>query len=129
MIGAHKRAIARAKKELGLDKCAKQRIAHRTIQAPQPLRLGDRQAKTRHLEVLAFHTSKHIEWLFHSHSSLPLGCSERSSPLFSGATGVPVIRSTSAHVLTQQNALEIARSPAVGVANFPKRSTGRGLIV
>ena len=65
MVGADKRSVASTKEKLGFDKRAKQRIAHRTIQSPQPLRLCDRQAKTRHLEVLAFHTSKHVEWLFH----------------------------------------------------------------
>jgi hypothetical protein len=67
VVGAHKRSISSAKQKFGLDKRAKQRVAHRTIQSPQPLRLRDSQTKPRHLEVLTLHTSKHVEWLFHSH--------------------------------------------------------------
>lgn len=74
MVGAHKGAIAGAKQKLGLDKGAKKRITHRSIQSPQPLRLRDRQAKARHLDVLPLHTSKHVERLFFGHYSLPLGC-------------------------------------------------------
>ena len=66
MVGTHVRSIARAKQKLGFDQRAKQRITHRAVQTPQPLGLRNRQAKTRHLEVLTFDTSKHIEWLFHS---------------------------------------------------------------
>ena len=67
MVGTHIRSIARAEQELGFDEGTKQRIAYRAIQTPQPLCLSNRQAKTRHLDVLPLHTSKHVERLFFCH--------------------------------------------------------------
>ena len=80
MVGTYKGAVARAKQELGLDKRSKQRIAHCPIQSPQPLRLRDSQAKTRHLDVLPLHTSKDVERLFFDHYWTPLGCLDESPP-------------------------------------------------
>jgi len=64
MVGTHVRSIARAEQKLGFDQRAKQRVTHRAVQTPQPLGLRNRQAKTRHLDVLTLHTPKHVERLF-----------------------------------------------------------------
>jgi hypothetical protein len=92
MVGAHKRAIARAKEKLGVDKGAKKRVANRTIQTPQSLRLRDCEAKPRHLEVLTFHTSKHVERLIHRHELAPAGLFGTFVAGFCAATGVPLMR-------------------------------------
>ena len=67
MVGTHIRSIARPEQKLGFDECPKQRVTYRAIQAPQPLRLSNRQAQTRHLDVLTLHTPKHVERLFFCH--------------------------------------------------------------
>ena len=67
MVGTHIRSISCAEQKLGFDERAKQSVAHCAIQAPESLRLRNRQAKTRHLDVLALHTPKHVERLFFCH--------------------------------------------------------------
>ena len=75
MVGTHIRSVTCAKQKLGLNQGAKQGVAYRAIQTPESLRLRNRQAKTRHLDVLTLHTSKHVERLFFCHLLvLPLGC-------------------------------------------------------
>ena len=60
LIGPHECSITGAKQELGVDQRTQQRVARRPIEAPQPLRLRRRQAKSRHLDVLALHTPKYV---------------------------------------------------------------------
>jgi hypothetical protein len=58
VLGPHECSIRGAKKEFGVDERTHQRIARGAIQAPQPLRLRRRQAKSGHLDVFAPNTPK-----------------------------------------------------------------------
>jgi hypothetical protein len=56
--GPHECSVTGARQEFGVDERTQQRIARGTIQAPQPLRLRHRQAKSGHLDVFALNTPK-----------------------------------------------------------------------
>jgi hypothetical protein len=58
VLGPHECSVRGATQESGVDERTHQRIARGTIQAPQPLRLRRRQAKSGHLDVFAPNTPK-----------------------------------------------------------------------
>ena len=60
LIGAHKRAIARAKQKLGVDEGSEQRITCGPVEAPEPLRLRRCQTQSGHLDVLALDSSQYV---------------------------------------------------------------------
>jgi hypothetical protein len=49
-----------SRKESGLDESTQHGIAHGAIQAPESLRLYGRQPESRHLDVFASNTPKHV---------------------------------------------------------------------
>jgi hypothetical protein len=74
VLGPHKRAITRSEEELGVDQRAQQGVTRCAVEAPEPLRLSRRQAKPRHLDVLALNTAKNIvECMMCGHWMLPFG--------------------------------------------------------
>lgn len=60
LIGAHKRTIPCAKKELGIHERTEQRIACGTVKTPEPLRLRRRQPQSGHFDVLALNASQYV---------------------------------------------------------------------
>ena len=60
LVGTHECAVAGAKKKLGVHQRTEQRIARRTIETPEPLRLRCRQPQSRHFDVLALNASQYV---------------------------------------------------------------------
>jgi hypothetical protein len=81
VVRPHECSVSRAEQKFRLDERAQKRITHGAVQTPQPLRLRDGQAKTRHLDVLALHTSKRVEGLLLSgHCCTRWAVGENRSP-------------------------------------------------
>ena len=70
LVGPHKRAVASSKEELGIDKRTEQRVAGRSIEAPQPLGLCSCQSQAGHFDVFPLNASNHlVKRLLCSHGS------------------------------------------------------------
>ena len=60
VLGSHERAIARPEKKFRVHERAKQCIARRAIESPQPLRLSRSQTQTGHLDVLTLNAAQNV---------------------------------------------------------------------
>jgi hypothetical protein len=81
VLGPQKGSVTAANQEFGVDERIQHGIARGTIQAPQPLRLRRRQAKSGHFEVFALNTPKDVlEWLMLCCHSSMLPCAPEMTP-------------------------------------------------
>jgi hypothetical protein len=60
VFDAHERAVSRPKQKLGFDQGAKQGIARRSVQPPEPARLRLRQPQAWHFQKLTLDAPEHF---------------------------------------------------------------------
>jgi hypothetical protein len=89
MLGPHKRSITGAKQEFGVDQRPQQRVARRSVQAPEPLCLRRCQAESGHFYVFPLDTPENVvKRLLCCHVLLLLFAGYRERDLFSNHNAI-----------------------------------------